>query len=347
MGHHQSRDQVPEVTPLELANEPAVAAVEALRTAAMGVDVPDFPAPCRYVFRGELASQGASRRAEPYVAMVDGEVVGYLGLELPQLENRDHADVALVIHPDYRRRGLGREVHRFLLERLRQLGRDRYAARTVAALPGGPQRSDAGGRFAAAMGAEAALPEIRCRLDLHTMDQLSQLPPSADLSRRAVGYRLVSWQGRTPERFAADAAYLEGRLLTDAPRGALDGDPPRIDADRLHEREDMVMASRWLAYSTGAVHESSGVLVAQTTLGLQKSSRWHAYQSITLVDPAHRGHRLGLLVKLENLRQTRAAEPDLRVIDTWNAASNQHMITINEAMGFRPVDSWMNWQHRF
>jgi hypothetical protein len=34
----------------------------------------------------------------------------------------------------------------------------------------------------------------------------------------------------------------------------------------------------------------------------------------------------------------------LRVINTWNAAVNDHMISINEALGFRPVDALVNWQ---
>ena len=31
-------------------------------------------------------------------------------------------------------------------------------------------------------------------------------------------------------------------------------------------------------------------------------------------------------------------------IDTFNAASNRHMLAINVAMGYRAVDSWMQWQ---
>ena len=58
----------------------------------------------------------------------------------------------------------------------------------------------------------------------------------------------------------------------------------------------------------------------------------------------HRGHRLGLLVKIENVRHTLGSERDLRYIDTWNAAENTHMIAINEAIGFRAVDAWVDWQ---
>jgi RimJ/RimL family protein N-acetyltransferase len=69
-----------------------------------------------------------------------------------------------------------------------------------------------------------------------------------------------------------------------------------------------------------------------------------AWQLITLVDPDHRGHRLGTVVKIENLRYILSHEPALRVIDTYNAAVNDHMISINEAMGFRPVDGLVSWQ---
>jgi len=34
----------------------------------------------------------------------------------------------------------------------------------------------------------------------------------------------------------------------------------------------------------------------------------------------------------------------VRMIDTFNAEVNAHMIGINEAMGFRAVDRWANWQ---
>jgi hypothetical protein len=77
---------------------------------------------------------------------------------------------------------------------------------------------------------------------------------------------------------------------------------------------------------------------------VRKTVPWHSEQHITLVDPGHRGHRLGLVAKLANLRYLTEHEPRVRAIDTWNAEVNRHMIAINEAMGFRAVDAWMAWQ---
>ena len=92
------------------------------------------------------------------------------------------------------------------------------------------------------------------------------------------------------------------------------------------------------------MHDGSGELAAWTHIAFEADQTHHAWQEITLVHPGHRGRRLGMLVKLENLLAAIADEPALRHIDTWNAAENTHMIAINEAMGFRPVDAWVSWQ---
>jgi hypothetical protein len=48
----------------------------------------------------------------------------------------------------------------------------------------------------------------------------------------------------------------------------------------------------------------------------------------------HRGHRLGLLVKLAMMELLATTEPQLERISTWNAQVNEHMIAINEAIGY-------------
>jgi len=68
------------------------------------------------------------------------------------------------------------------------------------------------------------------------------------------------------------------------------------------------------------------------------------HQAITAVTREHRGHRLGLLVKVTMLELLAAPEPQLERIDTWNGESNAHMIAVNEALGFTivgpPITSW-------
>ena len=89
----------------------------------------------------------------------------------------------------------------------------------------------------------------------------------------------------------------------------------------------------------------TGRLVAWTLLHFEVEDETHAWQGTTLVDPDHRGRRLGLLVKLENLIRTLDVRPRFAEVDTFNAAENIHMIAINDAIGFQPVDGWVEWQY--
>jgi hypothetical protein len=59
-----------------------------------------------------------------------------------------------------------------------------------------------------------------------------------------------------------------------------------------------------------------------------------ANQAFTAVTRAHRGHRLGLLVKVAMAEMLLAAEPGVRWVETWNAASNRYMIAVNEMLGY-------------
>ncbi|WP_420116118.1 GNAT family N-acetyltransferase [Micromonospora sp.] len=201
-----------------------------------------------------------------------------------------------------------------------------------------------GAAFAAALGARPALVDVRRRLDVTALDRDRLAALRAGARSAAAGYRTVRWHGHPQSEHLADLAYLEGRLLADAPLGDLEWEPERVDAERIQGMERALDARGVRRYSVAAVHGESGRLVAWSMLSLAANTTRHAWQQITIVDPAHRGHRLGLLCKAENLEHTLAYEPELSVVDTYNAAANSHMIAINEQLGFRPVAGSTEWQ---
>lgn len=59
---------------------------------------------------------------------------------------------------------------------------------------------------------------------------------------------------------------------------------------------------------------------------------------------AYRGHRLGMLLKVANLLQLANESPTAALVVTTNAAENQHMLAINERLGFRPVGYTGAWK---
>ncbi|MGC4804013.1 GNAT family N-acetyltransferase [Micromonospora sp. DT233] len=332
------------VEAIDPADQDAVDAAYRIRAAADGADVPDFPPLCRRRLEASIRHPMPGIVTAPALARRDGEPAGYLNLLLPQLDNTSNATADLFVHPAHRRRGVGRALHAYGLGVLREHGRERVIAPAVSALPGGPPRDDAGNAFAAALGARPALAEARRRLDVAGVDHAALDALAADAAPHAAGYRLVGWRDHTPEEYAADVAYLDGRLMADAPSGDLEWEAERVDVERLRETERALDVRGRRRYHHGAVHVASGRLVAWTLVDVGPNVAWHAFQQITIVDPAHRGHRLGLLLKIENLRYAIAHEPGLRAVDTFNADENTHMISINERLGFRPVDAWTQWQ---
>ncbi|WP_341717858.1 GNAT family N-acetyltransferase [Micromonospora sp. FIMYZ51] len=332
------------VTRLGAADEAAIEQAYQVGAAQVAADMPDFPPFCRRRFMTLLRQPMPGNEPIHLLARVDGEPAGLLMLDLPQLDNTDNASAELVVHPAYRRRGVGRALYEHGVAVLRERGRRRVSAMSQAHLPGQPDRPSPGSAFALSVGAVDALPDVRRRLDTARLDQAHLDALLAEARGRATGYEVLFWRGDTPDELIADVAYLDGRLLVDAPMGDLAWEPEQVDAERVRATEQVLEARGRRRYHAGVRHTASGRLVAWTLLDLGAAADWHAYQQITIVDPDHRGHRLGLLAKIENLRHLLAHEPAVRAIDTWNAASNDHMIAINERLGFRVLDQWSNWQ---
>jgi len=333
------------VKPLDPADEKAVEQAYQIAEAATVADLPDFPPVGRQRFLAELRHPWPGTGHEQALATIDGFVAGHLKIELPLLDNLENAEVDITVHPEHRRRGVGRALYEHALAVVRGLGRKRMMGMSVETLPGGAARDEAGGAFAIAMGAKSALTDVRRRLDVTEVDDAVLDGQLAEAWKRAAGYSVIRWRAATPDEIVDDIAYLDGRLLTDAPMGDLGWEAEKIDADRVRAIEAVCAARGRRRYNTAVRHDASGKVVAFTTIDFPGAVDWHAFQQITIVEPSHRGHRLGTVVKLENFSYTRAHEPGLRAIDTWNAGVNDHMISINEAMGFRPVDGWQNWQH--
>ena len=69
-----------------------------------------------------------------------------------------------------------------------------------------------------------------------------------------------------------------------------------------------------------------------------------AHQHDTAVVRAHRGHRLGLALKLANQRAVRDRFPECAAIHTWNADVNAAMNAINNQLGFETVELLVEMQ---
>jgi hypothetical protein len=159
-------------------------------------------------------------------------------------------------------------------------------------------------------------------------------------------YDMLTWTDRCPDAYVHQMAVLMSRMSTDSPAGELHSGPEVWNAKRVRHVEDAWKQSGLEPLISVAQHRPSGELAAYSVLQYSASKPWLAVQDDTLVAKDHRGNRLGMLVKLLNLRRLQDARPAVERILTFNAAENQPMLAINVALGFRPAGCSGEWQRQ-
>lgn len=264
-----------------------------------------------------------------WVADDEGDVVGAAGLDMPLKDNPRLATIEIVVRPDRRRRGIGSALLRILEKQAAERGR---TSLLVGVHGSSSDKPAAGMLFAERHGFTRRITDItRVQRPPFQMERLTELEREA--MPYAADYEVVTWRGRIPDEHIAEYARLAGRMSTDVPLGELDYEPELWDEQRvrLGEERRIRMGRDW--WCTVAI-APDGRLAGSTEIGLAIDSDHSAFQGDTIVDRPHRGHRLGLLLKIANLRALLADRPGVQAIWTWNAASNRHMISVNEKLGY-------------
>jgi GNAT superfamily N-acetyltransferase len=329
------------LVPVDPSEERRIRQYYELRTQVMRADLPHDPPPCWVYERGRFHYPWPGESEQLWVVQASGAVVGACLLTLPLLDNLHNAGGEIMVAPEHRGRGIGRA----LLDRLRREAARHRRTQLVLSVdhPLDPAAPDPVSSFLSASGAQRALVQTRRRLDVDSANPQVLDRLAARARTMSAGYQLVQWVGATPARWLDDIAYLTARMSTDVPLGDLQWEPETYDAARVRAVEASCLA-RGLHLVTTAARDRSGPLVAFTRIVSYATSPWFGGQWDTIVAPQHRGRRLGILIKVANLHYARAQRAQLRIIDTCNADSNPYIITINEAMGFRPHCRTIDWQ---
>jgi GNAT superfamily N-acetyltransferase len=309
------------------ADTAALRGCRAAWVAAQEIDDPGGPRMTERVLGVWLGQSFTGDPAETWLVpgAGPGSVLGWYRLELPDLENLDRAGLLIVIHPAQRREGLGRNLLRHAAKRAVAAGRS--------VLGGEVRDGSAGDAFAAAIGAKPGMAATLRWLDLRTVPAGKFTRLRAEAAAAATGYTLARWTGPTPPEFREPLARVLN-AYADAPHD--DGyEAEAWDADRVRERGDATLSAMGLrTYTIAAVHDASGELAAMTQLSVVPDAPQWGHQGLTAVTRQHRGHRLGLLLKSAMLEWLAEAEPAVERIETGNAAANDHMIAVNDVLGF-------------
>lgn len=265
----------------------------------------------------------------------DGAIIGRLGLYLPERDNRHRASVHVTVHPEHRRRGVGRALFEAAQAIVGAAGRRLLTGESVDA--------PASIAFAESLGFRRGSVEIHRRQDLAEVDRDRIEALRSEAEKAATGYRLLRMAGPVPEEWLERVAAMTA-AINDAPTDAMDVEDEVFDADRIRHFDRAQQGWGRRIYRLVAQRCSDGALAGQTIMARDEDQPDWGEQYDTSVVQEHRGHRLGLWLKTEMLRWLAEAEPEMRYIDTWNAESNKHMIAINEQLGYRVVSRYLEWQ---
>ena len=288
--------------------------------------------------------EGKSRRWELLAAAESGgPVLGVALMEFPKLENPHSTEIIVAVHPEQRRRGVGTAIVEKMGERATTDGR--RTLNTIVDVPVAPVVQDASTPFARSTGFEQTLTgnlrRLRLPFDPVRRDELRAIVAHAS---DAGDYRTLAFVAPWPEEFLDEHCALLRVMSTDEPAGDGERQAEFWDAERLRENDELYAAREATVLAAVAQHVPSGRLVACTEISVSKDSPGEAWQQITVVHPDHRGHRLGLAVKLANLDLLAERTPDVRMVQTGNASVNKPMIAVNEMMGFEVLSTGAFWQ---
>ena len=317
------------------AAEPGkVAACYRMYAEGLPFDDPDGPPFPEKVFTSWI-HEGFGGEPREVALAVDaaGQPVGAYLLELPQARNTHRGDLLPLVPPAQRRRGYGAALLRHAAQRAADLGRTLLSAQIKSDAPGSA--------FAAAMGARAGILSVRRVLDVREIPagHLPTLRRRAEQAAR--GYSLLSWTGPTPGEYLNGVADVQA-AMADAPRNP-GSEPPTPDPARVREYERREAEIGLRVYTVVARCDRTGELAGLTQIGVDDDPIW-GHQFVTAVIRAHRGHRLGLLLKTAMMENLVLAEPRITRVITDNADANQYMIAINTELGYRVLDALQSWQ---
>lgn len=291
--------------------------------------------------RERLRSPEAGTKMEAWALVEgppgEGAVRASALLEWRTTDNLDRVDARVMTDPAVRGQGHGSHLLDAVVERCRALGRSRLGADAWWPIAAGTDgEGTVGADFLRRRGFELGISEVLRVLPLPVpAERLDALAAEAAVHHGA--YRIEAFAGRVPEEWAQAWGALAGSLEVEAPTGGIEIEAHASGAAEVRSEEE-VMARQGRTPHRAVALDADGALVAYTEVVSTEHEPHRAYQWGTLVRPDHRGHRLGMAVKVAALRQLVEHAPQVREVLTWNAEVNGPMIAVNEQLGYRAVE---------
>ena len=291
----------------------------------------------RFDFPGE--------REEGAVAMVDGSPAAWARIFFPERDNLDKCWTHLEVDPQHRGQGLGSALVEWTEQRATSAEREMLL--TEVFVPVGDRESHADREFALRRGYAVSSIEIVRSLPLPIDRDL--VAHHQERATEAMGdeYELSVHVNGVPHELRQGVCDASNRLILDAPTGDVEFEPESMTVEDYETMLDHQRDTGRTIITTVAVHRETRVVAAYTDLSLPSGDPHVVFQWGTLVLPEHRGHRLGMAVKVANLEELARLAPERWSVHTMNDEQNPWMVQINKDLGFEIIEEALTMKKAF
>lgn len=301
--------------------------------AVYAADLPEDPQWQSSSLREYLSEVMPGERRISWIAQEDGGLDGQPGRIVGHVHVLLLGSIGVIevlVRPEARRRGLGRQL---IAQAARRTYQEGFSSLGVEVIGGTPAVG-----FYEALGFTREYVETRSVLRLTSVDWAALDEMARGISP---GYHLEFHPGGPPEQLIE--AYAKAKAEARVDDGDLDLRPSSCDPQRLRDSLNCLHSRGMKPYIVLALHESTGEVAGLTEVVVPAQHPTRADQYDTIVVQEHHGHGIDRAIKARMLFELRRAEPELAEVQTWNAQANEQMLRVNAELGFRADREWCEY----
>ena len=251
-------------------------------------------------------------------------------------DNRHLTQFDIIVHPDSRRKGIGKQLLGLIAEAA-------LADKRSLLLTDTNDRVPAGEAFMQQIGAKRGLEGHVNQLRIDELDQ-NLITKWIELgSNNEEEFEIGIWEGKYPEDKLDEIAQLI-ELTNQQPLGDLAIEEMHFTPEQLREMEKMDLARGNLRYTFYVLEKATGKFAGYTETVWNANRPEILRQDMTGVFPQFRGKGLGRWLKAAMLEKMITIHPEIKFVRTQNADTNAAMLRINNELGFKPYMTSILWQ---
>lgn len=251
-------------------------------------------------------------------------------------DNRHLSQFDIIVHADYRRRGIGKQLLSLIADTAGADHRKLLLCDTNDRIP-------AGEAFMQRLGAKRGLEGHVNQLKITDLDHGLIHDWIAKGMHNSAEYELGVWEGTYPEEQLEEIAKLM-ELTNQQPFGDLEVEEMHITPEQLVEMQKMDAARGNQRCTMYVLEKASGKFAGYTETVWNPNRPEILRQDMTGVFPEYRGKGLGRWLKAAMLDRMLKLHPEIKFVRTTNADTNAAMLRINNELGFKPYMSSILWQ---